>query len=41
MTRIVLPQMAEQRNGIIINLSSAAGCEPHPLMAVYSGTKVV
>jgi len=40
MTRIVLPQMLERKKGAIINISSASGVIPVPLLTVYSGTKV-
>ncbi|XP_043933014.1 very-long-chain 3-oxoacyl-CoA reductase-like [Protopterus annectens] len=39
MTRIVLPQMVERKKGVIINISSGAGCFPLPLMAMYSASK--
>ena len=41
MTRIVLPQMLERKKGAIINISSLSGAIPSPLLAVYSGTKVL
>ncbi|XP_007941266.1 very-long-chain 3-oxoacyl-CoA reductase-like [Orycteropus afer afer] len=39
MTRIILPQMVSRRRGLILNLSSVAGNQPHPLFAVYAATK--
>ncbi|XP_048380037.2 hydroxysteroid (20-beta) dehydrogenase 2 isoform X1 [Stegostoma tigrinum] len=40
MTRIVLPHLLKRRKGIIINISSEAGTHPHPLITMYSATKV-
>ena len=40
MTAIVLPAMVHKRKGVVINVSSAAGCRPVPFMALYSSTKV-
>ncbi|XP_078389891.1 hydroxysteroid (20-beta) dehydrogenase 2 isoform X1 [Cetorhinus maximus] len=40
MTRIVLPDMVKRKKGIIINISSEAGTHPHPLITMYSATKV-
>ncbi|XP_078283759.1 hydroxysteroid (20-beta) dehydrogenase 2 isoform X1 [Rhinoraja longicauda] len=40
MTSIVLPQMLERKKGVVINISSEAGCHPHPLLTMYSATKV-
>ncbi|XP_056425041.1 very-long-chain 3-oxoacyl-CoA reductase-B-like [Hyla sarda] len=40
MTRIVLPRMVERKKGLIINLSSAAGVRPYPMVAMYGATKV-
>ncbi|XP_044130952.1 very-long-chain 3-oxoacyl-CoA reductase-like isoform X3 [Bufo gargarizans] len=40
MTRIVLPRMVERKKGLIINLSSAAGARPYPVIAMYGATKV-
>lgn len=39
MTRIVLPQMVERKKGAILNLSSASGMYPVPLLTVYSASK--
>ncbi|EMP26173.1 hypothetical protein UY3_16735 [Chelonia mydas] len=39
MTRIVLPQMLSRKKGVIINLSSEVGRQPHPVATVYSATK--
>jgi len=39
LTRIVLPQMVQNRKGAIINLSSFTGCIPTPLLSVYSAAK--
>ena len=40
MTSIALPDMASRKKGLIINLSSAAGSNPTPLLTVYSACKV-
>lgn len=40
MTAVVLPQMVERKKGVIINLSSEAGTFPHPMLTMYSATKV-
>uniref|UniRef100_UPI00398E766F very-long-chain 3-oxoacyl-CoA reductase-like n=1 Tax=Pristiophorus japonicus TaxID=55135 RepID=UPI00398E766F len=40
MTRIVLPGMLERKKGVVINISSEAGTHPHPLLTMYSATKV-
>lgn len=40
MTRIILPEMAARGRGLIINVASAAGLNPTPLLSMYSGTKV-
>ncbi|XP_067880158.1 very-long-chain 3-oxoacyl-CoA reductase-like isoform X2 [Heterodontus francisci] len=40
MTRIVLPHMLKRKKGVIINISSEAGTHPHPLLTMYSATKV-
>ncbi|KAM3869820.1 very-long-chain 3-oxoacyl-CoA reductase-A [Diretmus argenteus] len=39
MTRLVLPRMAERSKGVILNISSASGMYPLPLLTVYSSTK--
>ncbi|NXY06000.1 DHB12 reductase, partial [Pteruthius melanotis] len=39
MTRLVLPGMLERSKGIILNISSAAGTHPAPLLTLYSATK--
>ncbi|XP_068173815.1 very-long-chain 3-oxoacyl-CoA reductase-B [Antennarius striatus] len=39
MTRLVLPQMCERRRGVILNISSASGMYPVPLLTVYSASK--
>jgi len=39
MTKIVLNQMVNRKAGAIINVSSATGVIPTPMLAVYSGTK--
>ncbi|PWA24568.1 hypothetical protein CCH79_00011786 [Gambusia affinis] len=39
MTRLVLPKMVERSKGIILNISSASGMYPVPLLTVYSATK--
>lgn len=39
MTRIVLPRMVERKKGAILNLSSASGMYPVPLLTVYSASK--
>ncbi|XP_072905087.1 very-long-chain 3-oxoacyl-CoA reductase-B-like isoform X2 [Hemitrygon akajei] len=40
MTAVVLPQMVDRKKGVIINISSEAGTFPHPMLAMYSATKV-
>ncbi|XP_029909455.1 very-long-chain 3-oxoacyl-CoA reductase-A [Myripristis murdjan] len=40
MTRLVLPRMVERSKGVILNISSASGMYPVPLLTVYSATKV-
>ena len=40
MTRIVLPAMSEKKTGAIINVSSASGLKPTPMLSLYSATKV-
>ncbi|NXE90199.1 DHB12 reductase, partial [Menura novaehollandiae] len=39
MTRLVLPGMLERSKGIILNISSATGMYPAPLLTLYSATK--
>ncbi|XP_068945108.1 very-long-chain 3-oxoacyl-CoA reductase-like [Petaurus breviceps papuanus] len=39
MTRIILPQMVARGRGVIINISSEAGKQPDPLLALYGATK--
>ncbi|GAB5577735.1 very-long-chain 3-oxoacyl-CoA reductase [Prionailurus iriomotensis] len=39
MTRLVLPGMVERSKGAILNISSASGLVPVPLLAMYSATK--
>uniref|UniRef100_A0A8C5N3Q6 3-ketoacyl-CoA reductase n=1 Tax=Leptobrachium leishanense TaxID=445787 RepID=A0A8C5N3Q6_9ANUR len=39
MTRLVLPGMLERSKGFILNISSASGMYPVPLLTVYSATK--
>ncbi|NXG14861.1 DHB12 reductase, partial [Grallaria varia] len=39
MTRLVLPGMLERSKGIILNISSASGMHPTPLLTLYSATK--
>ncbi|KAG0296161.1 hypothetical protein BGZ98_001084, partial [Dissophora globulifera] len=39
MTKIVVPQMIERKNGLIINVGSFAGLVPTPFLSVYSGSK--
>uniref|UniRef100_A0AAX7SRE1 3-ketoacyl-CoA reductase n=1 Tax=Astatotilapia calliptera TaxID=8154 RepID=A0AAX7SRE1_ASTCA len=39
MTRLVLPRMCERSKGVILNISSASGMYPLPLLTVYSATK--
>ncbi|XP_029378487.1 very-long-chain 3-oxoacyl-CoA reductase-A [Echeneis naucrates] len=39
MTRLVLPRMTERSKGVILNISSASGMYPVPLLTVYSATK--
>ncbi|XP_069816835.1 very-long-chain 3-oxoacyl-CoA reductase-B-like [Dendropsophus ebraccatus] len=40
MTRIVLPGMVRRKRGVIINVSSATGARPFPMVAMYGSTKV-
>ncbi|NXU84323.1 DHB12 reductase, partial [Xiphorhynchus elegans] len=39
MTRLVLPGMLERSKGIILNIASASGMYPTPLLTLYSATK--
>ncbi|XP_004708369.1 very-long-chain 3-oxoacyl-CoA reductase [Echinops telfairi] len=39
MTQLVLPAMVERSKGVILNISSASGMNPVPLLTVYSATK--
>uniref|UniRef100_A0A2K6EQJ3 Very-long-chain 3-oxoacyl-CoA reductase n=1 Tax=Propithecus coquereli TaxID=379532 RepID=A0A2K6EQJ3_PROCO len=39
MTRLVLPGMVERSKGVILNISSASGMFPVPLLTVYSAAK--
>ncbi|MBN3326629.1 DH12A protein, partial [Atractosteus spatula] len=39
MTRLVLPGMVERSKGVILNISSASGMYPIPLLTLYSATK--
>ncbi|XP_031675422.1 very-long-chain 3-oxoacyl-CoA reductase-B-like [Oncorhynchus kisutch] len=39
MTRMVLPGMVERKKGAILNISSASGMYPCPLLTVYSASK--
>ncbi|XP_036391097.1 very-long-chain 3-oxoacyl-CoA reductase-A [Megalops cyprinoides] len=39
MTRLVLPRMVERSKGVILNISSASGMYPVPLLTIYSSTK--
>jgi short-subunit dehydrogenase len=39
MTRLILPQMVQRRNGLIINISSGFSYNPAPLVTVYAATK--
>uniref|UniRef100_A0A8C6DQH5 Very-long-chain 3-oxoacyl-CoA reductase n=1 Tax=Moschus moschiferus TaxID=68415 RepID=A0A8C6DQH5_MOSMO len=41
MTRLVLPGMVERSKGVILNISSASGMYPTPLLTIYSATKSV
>lgn len=38
-TRLVLPGMVERSKGVILNISSASGMLPVPLLTIYSATK--
>ncbi|KAB5525970.1 hypothetical protein PHYPO_G00146340 [Pangasianodon hypophthalmus] len=39
MTRIVLPRMVERSKGVILNVASASGMYPVPLLTLYSSSK--
>ncbi|XP_066509652.1 very-long-chain 3-oxoacyl-CoA reductase-B-like [Hoplias malabaricus] len=39
MTRLVLPKMLERSKGLILNISSASGMYPVPLLTLYSASK--
>ncbi|NXP21038.1 DHB12 reductase, partial [Scytalopus superciliaris] len=39
MTRLVLPGMLERSKGVILNIASASGMYPTPLLTLYSATK--
>ncbi|OWF47110.1 very-long-chain 3-oxoacyl-CoA reductase-like [Mizuhopecten yessoensis] len=39
MTSIVMPQMVAKKKGVIVNLSSASGMKPTPLLGVYAAAK--
>jgi len=39
MTRVVLPGMVERKRGAIVNISSASGAFPCPLLSQYSASK--
>ncbi|KAM8891891.1 very-long-chain 3-oxoacyl-CoA reductase-A isoform 1-T1 [Spinachia spinachia] len=39
MTRLVLPKMTKRSKGVILNISSASGMYPVPLLTAYSSTK--
>ncbi|XP_072527931.1 very-long-chain 3-oxoacyl-CoA reductase-A [Salminus brasiliensis] len=39
MTRLVLPRMEARAKGVVLNISSASGMYPVPLLTVYSATK--
>lgn len=41
MMRIVMPQMAERRRGVVVNMASLAAVAPTPLMCVYGASKVI
>uniref|UniRef100_A0A3P9IT46 Hydroxysteroid (17-beta) dehydrogenase 12b n=1 Tax=Oryzias latipes TaxID=8090 RepID=A0A3P9IT46_ORYLA len=39
MTRLVLPRMVERKKGALLNISSASGMYPVPLLTIYSASK--
>jgi len=39
MMRVCMPQMAERRRGVVVNMASLAAVAPTPLMCVYGATK--
>ncbi|XP_004607978.1 very-long-chain 3-oxoacyl-CoA reductase [Sorex araneus] len=39
MTQLVLPGMVERSKGVILNISSASGMYPVPMLTIYSATK--
>ncbi|KAG9024332.1 hypothetical protein FRB95_011641 [Tulasnella sp. JGI-2019a] len=39
MTRIVLPNMLQRKNGLILNIGSFSGVVPSPMIATYSASK--
>ncbi|XP_056318026.1 very-long-chain 3-oxoacyl-CoA reductase-B [Danio aesculapii] len=39
MTRLVLPRMVDRSKGVILNVASASGMYPVPLLTLYSSTK--
>ncbi|KAJ8343187.1 hypothetical protein SKAU_G00305160 [Synaphobranchus kaupii] len=39
MTRLVLPRMVERSMGVVLNISSASGMYPVPLLTIYSSSK--
>ncbi|KAI4902693.1 hypothetical protein NFI96_028967 [Prochilodus magdalenae] len=41
MTRLVLPRMEARAKGVVLNISSASGMYPVPLLTVYSATKAI
>lgn len=40
LSRAVIPQMKQNRRGIIVNISSGSECQPIPLTAVYGASKI-
>ncbi|XP_075876587.1 hydroxysteroid (20-beta) dehydrogenase 2 [Nelusetta ayraudi] len=40
MTRLVLPHMVKRGRGLVVNISSATGNHPQPLLSLYSATKI-